>query len=160
MKNAQYLLLSVGYGGTVAEAVNCHTSGGSLESYLPQTVLGAWVLDKRPAIDKHGPGVVFSAPLVNVALADDVVDRIDVTPGTSIVADTLAKDCPNAFGSVVRGARAGVMNLDTVSTRGCVAYWRRYGAKVGRVTTSGILWEPAAVEAPVETQLSLLGGVE
>lgn len=152
-----YLLLTVGRGGAAADAPNVHSSGGSLDSYVPRAVLGAWVVDTRPAVDKHGARAVLAAPLVNVALPDATVDRIDVSPGASLVADVVAREPGNGFGTLVLGARAGVMNLDTVSTVAYVAYWRRHGAKVGRVTTSGILYEPAPVEAPVEKQLSLLG---
>lgn len=152
-----YQLLTIGRGGAGAQAPNVRSSGGTLESYVPQAVLGAWVVDTRPAVAKHGAPVVFAAPLVDVSLPDDEVSKLDVSAGQSIVADTVAREQRGGFGAIVRGARAGLVNLDSVSTTAYVRYWRQRGALCGRVTTSGILWEPAPVEAPVEKQLSLLG---
>jgi hypothetical protein len=100
---------------------------------------GALVIDKVPAIHLHGPRVVFMSPMPNIR--GDKEDTPSIAEGDSLIADVLASQPNNAFGMLVRGARAGVVNLDTVPLDTYVAYWRKWGARIGRVRNGGVVWE-------------------
>jgi hypothetical protein len=116
---------------------------------------GAYAIDKRPSIAKHGARVVFASPLPDVR--GEYRAAPDLTPGASFIADALAADTGNGYGALVKGARAGAVCLDSVPLDAYADYWRRHDAKIGRVRAGRIEWEPEApAPAPEPTQGGLL----
>lgn len=119
---------------------------------------GCFVADLRPAIVEHGPGVSFAAPMVSAKLEGDAIDPFDralVSPGGSVVADAVASDPGNGYGSIVRMARAGVCCLDSCSPAAWALYWKRHGAAVWRVELDAD--DPAGVP-PLLVPLSAAAG--
>lgn len=116
---------------------------------------GAYCIDKRPSIAKHGAGVVFRSPMPDMQGRTDPAP--DITPGASMVADAVAGEPGNGFGAMVRAARAGGLCLDSVPLDAYADYWRRHDARIGRVRAGRVEWEPEPpAPAPEPVQEGLL----
>ncbi len=117
--------------------------GGSLDHEATQPrSRGAVVIDKRTPLEKN-MALAFNAPLLDTRLAEGAVSSIadDILPGGSMVADAVAGERGNAYGALVRGARAGAVNLGSVGLRAYVAFWRDNGARIGMVRGGVVVWD-------------------
>lgn len=134
--------------GVCADGRSTFSASGCRERTLEEFVSnadrpiaeGAWVIDKREAIARHGAKSVFRSPLPDIS-GHQSGPSPDISPGASIIADALSTDPSNGFGALVLGARSGAVCLDTVGMVEYAAYWRNLGAKVGRVYGGVIVWE-------------------
>lgn len=123
------------------------TRDGSIE--------GALCIDKRPAIETHGAGVVFRSPMPSMRGEHR---PFNIKPGESMIADAVAGDPGNGFGSLVRGAWGGSVSLDEVPLGDYARYWRIHGARVGYVVGGVVVWDtpPQRPEEPQPVQGDLL----
>lgn len=109
---------------------------------------GTPVLDKRPALrGPHGVNLSFRSPLLNLALADQEIERCPepseaLAAGVSgaFVTYLACQTAHRASGAKTPGP------LDSISCAAYVAYWRAAGARVGRLREGGtvIEWEGGA----------------
>ncbi|MCA1841073.1 MAG: hypothetical protein LC723_12245 [Actinobacteria bacterium] len=147
-KGVKYVTLCIALNGFHGEGLdsggNTFSSSGiyaqpyTLEGVLAKLISegadmkGCFLIDKRPAIAQHGAKVVFRAPMCDPRLVGSAVHGVGdlLQPGESIIADALASEPGNGFGDLVRGARAGLVNLDSVSPAAYAAYWKSMGAIV------------------------------
>tara|TARA_R100000306_G_scaffold61072_2_gene62735 strand:- start:375 stop:890 length:516 start_codon:yes stop_codon:yes gene_type:complete len=110
---------------------------------------GAPCIDVRDAVDTDaGYRWVFSGPMVDVDLPAGEVSGIDLSPGSSMVADAIGKQA-DTYGTLVRLHRASTSKagpLDSVAIPEYLAGWYDNGARVGVVVDGEIQWEPTILE--------------
>jgi len=100
---------------------------------------GAWMVDVRACPDlEHA---VFSAPLLELGLEADESQTFGEDKQAA-----MARMLPGLGGmaqAVAVGNLAGTLNLDRASLSAWLDHWRKAGAKIGRVSAAGIVWEGA-----------------
>ena len=110
------------------------------DHYPAEEVHGAWVIDKREALEKNYT-LAFSSPMCDARLADDDINRFREIPGveSSLVLQSFASDHAD---STQRGLAAMAVYsladqsnepgpLDHVSPAKYAAWWLAHGARVG-----------------------------
>jgi hypothetical protein len=107
-----------------------------LDDHIERLRVGGFIVDTKPAVDKHGSKSAFRAPMVDPDLEGMDIDKTNI-PDNSLVAEYFgekmpvfqeildehrkADDIPNIHGS-----------LDYASPMYCATYWARLGANVLR----------------------------
>lgn len=158
-------LVSLGYGGTSCEYSCCRGSlsagvnADAFERLFAETTYfvtrerdleqfqGAYVLDKRPAIDRHGAKCVINSPMLDATLPDGEESRLVVNR------ENLALMAPGLGGTyqllaVQKLTQQDWRGLDSVSLTPYVAHWRDLGARVGRIRGRVVVWEDAQAAPP------------
>jgi hypothetical protein len=123
-----------------------HAAGRSFHNERSvQGFEGAWVLDMRPAMDRHGEDCFYQGPLLNTMLPDDTESQVG---GFEPVAVS-KQNQPSSSG------------LHWVSLTPYIAHWRDLGARVGRIRDRVVIWEGSALTAesvrPAEYQPAACG---
>ncbi len=154
-------LVSLGFGGTGIDYSCCRTtctpyvSADDFEHILRDTEIlfhkdcgaeqfeHAYVLDKRPAIERHGSGCSFNSPMLDATLPEG-----DQTP-LLIEPDRLGALAPGLDGTfqllaAKKLAEPKWRGLDMVSLPDYVNHWRCLGARIGRIRNRVVEWEAAA----------------
>ena len=151
-------LVSLGYGGTGIQYSCCRTtctpyvSADDFERTLsetshlfhadrgPEQFDGAFVLDKRSAIDHHGSGCAINSPMLDATLPDGQESplRTDL--------ESLTLMAPGLGGEFQLLAAKKLIEphwrgLDFISLTAYVDHWRRLGARVGRIHARVVVWE-------------------
>ena len=93
------------------------------------------MIDKRPAIDKHGAAVSLRSPMLDLRAPR----RFDPATICPVLAGGLAA-AGGAYAALLGGAMTGHVNLDGASLGDCVAYWRAADARVGVVVDGKVVW--------------------
>lgn len=150
-------VLSLGFGGVAAECRDgCHITYYDRRTapYLGDVIMGGYVIDKRPAINQHGAGVVLRSPMVDGKLAPGDVDRFDrsrLDGAGGFVARAITEDAENPVAGL-----AGLMladptfgGFDFVAPDQYAAYWGRHGAAVGIRTNDKIVWTDGREPTPI-----------
>jgi hypothetical protein len=101
---------------------------------------GAYVLDKRPAIELHGAGCSLNSPMVDATLPEGQESPLHVER------ENLAAMAPGLAGefqlfAVRKLVQPAWRGLDMVCVATYVAHWRSLGARVGRIRNRVVDWE-------------------
>lgn len=103
-------------------------------------VEGAWMIDMRAAL-RANPMLSLRGPLLDVDLEKpedfDSQAAVESLMGQGLLA------MGGAFGNMLAGAHAGVVNLGQVGIEDYLSYWRNGGARIGRICGGVITWENA-----------------
>jgi hypothetical protein len=151
-------LVSLGFGGTGIDYSCCKTTctpyvnADDFERFLRDTEIlfhkdcgveqfeQAYVLDKRPAIERHGAGCSLNSPMLDATLPEGHQSPLGVEP------ESLAVMAPGLGGgfqffAVRKLAEPKWRGLDMVSLTDYVNHWRSLGARVGRIRHRAVEWE-------------------
>ncbi len=154
-------LVSLGYGGTGIDYRCCrgtctpYVSADDFERILretshlfhsdrgPEQFEGAFVLDKRPAIDRHGAGCAFNSPMLDATLAEGKESPLPTN------LESLAVMAPGLGGdfqvlAAKKLSQPHWRGLDFISLTAYVDHWRRLGARIGRIHSRVVVWEDPA----------------
>ena len=153
-------LVSLGFGGTGIEYSCCQThctpyvSADDSEHLLLDTDIlftsscgidqfqDAYVLDKRPAIERHGAGCSLNSPMLDATLPEGHESPL------GLEAENLAAMAPGLSGAfqflaIRKLTEPKWRGLDTVSLTVYIEHWRSLGARVGRIRNRDVEWEIA-----------------
>ena len=154
-------LVSLGYGGTGIDYCCCrgtctpYVSADDFERILretshlfhsdrgPEQFEGAFVLDQRTAIDRHGAGCALSSPMLDATLPEGEESPLPTN------LESLAVMAPGLSGefqllAVKKLSRPHWRGLDFISLTAYVDHWRRLGARIGRIHSRVVVWEDPA----------------
>jgi hypothetical protein len=154
-------LVSLGFGGTGIDYGCClshctpYVNADDFERILQETNLlfgrstgpvqfeGAYVVDKRPAIERHGSCCSVNSPMLNATLPEGGESPL------RIERDRLTAMAPGLDGefqslAVKKLAQPEWRGLDFVCLTVYVDYWRGLGARIGRIRSRIVHWEDAA----------------
>ena len=109
---------------------------------------GAFVLDKRPAIDLHGAGCAINSPMLDATLLEGEESplRIDVERLAVMAAGLGGEFQLFAAKKVTQSHWRG---LDCISLSSYVDHRRRLGARIGRIHDRVVVWEdPGGPSSP------------
>jgi hypothetical protein len=159
-------LVSLGYGGAGIDYSCCRTtctpyvSADDFEQILsetndlfhadrgPEQFDGAFVLDKRPAIDRHGAGCSVNSPMLDATLPEGEESPLRTDR------ESLALMAPGLGGEFQLFAAKKLSQpqwrgLDFVSLTAYLDHWRSLGARIGRIRDRLVVWEdPAGPSSP------------
>jgi hypothetical protein len=109
----------------------------------PEQFEGAYVVDKRPAIERHGSRCSVNSPMLNATLPEGEESPLRIERETlAAMAPGLGAEFQSlAVKKLVQPAWRG---LDFVCLAVYVDYWRGLGARIGRVRDRIVHWEDAA----------------
>jgi hypothetical protein len=150
-------LVSLGFGGTGIDYSCCRTTctpyvnADDFERFLRDTEIlfhkhcgaaqfeGAYVLDKRPAIERHGAGCSLNSPMLDATLPEGRESPLDVE------IQSLAAMASGLGGAFQRLADRKLADpkwrgLDMVNVADYVSHWRSLGARVGRIRNRIVEW--------------------
>ena len=100
-------------------------------------VEGAYVIDKRPAIDRRdGVRIAMRAPLLD--LSNNARPFVPSDQTTALLGPG---GVSGAYRGILAAAMVGSVNLDSCTLDDYVDYWRAAGARVGLVINGAIVWE-------------------
>ena len=151
-------LVSLGFGGSWINYSCCPTtctpyvSAHDFEHFLRDTDTlfhkdcgaeqfeGAYVLDKRPAIERHGAGCSLNSPMLDATLPEGRESPLDVEIQSL---DAMASGLEGEFQflAVRKLVQPAWRGLDMVCVAAYVAHWRSLGARVGRIRNRVVDWE-------------------
>ena len=141
-----------GLGGSTEHSLDSRLEGyASPDTWKPRAdsdYSDCIAVNVRDAVQTpNGYAWVFAGPLLDLALSDG---QRDACPAPS---DFLAAGLQGDFKRLLAVRPLG--GLDSVSRQEYIDGWRRHGARIGRVTPTGIDWEPLPPPPPTYTQLDL-----
>lgn len=159
-KTERVTLLGFGLGGHHEERTplrskvagcSCLSGYDCPETWTPDPksdYTGALVLDKRPAIN-HSWSLAIQSPIYGRDLAPDAFERLDRDVMTGPVATAIAEN-----NSVMTLAIAGQLKtpkgepgpMDRVGRNVYSAWWRRHGARTGRIEGDRIIWDDGEMQ--------------
>src|SRR5437016_21880 len=144
-------LVSLGFGGTGIQYGCCtiystpYVSADSFERVLQETTIlfaeqggdpeqfeDAYVLDKRPAIERHGPNCSLNSPMLDATLPEGNESPLQID-GANLAAMSPGLQGVFHFLAARKLAEPKWKGLDTVSLTDYVNHWRSLGARVGRI---------------------------
>jgi hypothetical protein len=151
-------LVSLGYGGAGIDYRCCrgtctpYISADDFERVLsetshlfhadcgPEQFEAAFVVDKRPAIDRHGAGCALNSPMLDATLPEGQESPLR----TGV--ESLAVMAPGLGGefqlfAAVKLSQPHWRGLDFISLTAYVDHWRRLGARIGRIHDRVVAWE-------------------
>jgi hypothetical protein len=145
------LLVITADNGCHAEAVGYSTSGmyGDPEQYFAECEEGAYVLDQRTVPENSLVRAVLRAPLVDVKLEPNAIDRL---AGKDIVDSWMCQammcEPGNDFGHILkhelldaeRRPERRFGSLDKVGLGHYLEYWAEHGARVGQIANGEVIW--------------------
>lgn len=154
-------LVSLGFGGASIDYSCCrgsctpYVSADDFERILsetrhlfhtdcgPEQFEGAFVLDKRPAIDRHGAACAINSPMLDATLPEGEESPLRAERGN------LALMAPGLGGefqwfAVKKLTQPQWRGLDFISLTAFVDHWRRLGARIGRIHDRVVVWEDPA----------------
>jgi hypothetical protein len=103
-----------------------------------QNFEGAWVLDMRTAMNRHGDNCFYEGPLLDTMLSGDSESQVgEFGPG-----------------AVSKGNQSRSSGLHWVSLTPYIAHRRGLGARVGQICDRVVVWEGSALTAEFEKQWS------
>lgn len=175
-KTERVTLLGFGLGGhheertplrRVAGCSSCLSGYASPETWTPDPksdYTDALVIDKRPAINRSW-SLAIQAPIYGRDLAPDAIERLDRDVMTGPVATAVAENS-----SVMTMAIAGQLKtpkgepgpMDRVGRKVYSAWWRRHGARTGRIEGDRIIWDDGEVQLRRLTwqEMAAIAGIE
>ena len=151
-------LVSLGFGGSTIHYSCCPTTStpyvnaDDFEHFLRDTDIlfhkdrgaaqfeGAYVLDKRPAIDRHGSGCSLNSPMLDATLPEGQESPLDVEM-LSLAAMAPGLEGEFQILAVRKLEQPAWRGLDMVCVGTYVAHWRSLGARVGRIRNRVVDWE-------------------
>lgn len=133
-------------GESCINGMKCSTTGlFGVEENFERVRSGGWIVDLRPVEDPVMK--VIKAPMLGLNLKPNEVDSLSREAlDKSIVAQAVKDQPGNPLGAIVRIEEAcreqGFSSLDTVGIDLWLQYWRKNGARIGRVgDDGGVTWE-------------------